>query len=187
MNCYKLETSSFEKVRIPVKQYLCNTIFAHIQITRKHIPIPINDYEITVNYKTLDNEFLSHKATIINSKKGIIGLVASYELTDKFGEVYGEIHIKKSGTILNTLQFFVDVKKSNLPEGEKPQVDNLSMLQEIKKLENNVGNINNLQVENSPDLVSAINKINNRTKNVLNAEASLKKNEIDAMLSIFNI
>ena len=58
MNCYKLETSSFEKVRIPVKQYLCNTIFAHIQITRKHIPIPINDYEITVNYKTLDNEFL---------------------------------------------------------------------------------------------------------------------------------
>ena len=187
MNCYKLETSSFEKVRIPVKQYLCNTIFAHIQITRKHIPIPINDYEITVNYKTLDNEFLSHKATIINSKKGIIGLVASYELTDKFGEVYGEIHIKKSGAILYSLQFFVDVKKSGLPEGEKPQVDNLSIQQEINKLESKVGNIDNLQVENSPDLVSAINKINNRTKNVLNAEASLKKNEIDAMLSIFNI
>ena len=65
--------------------------------------------------------------------------------------------------------------------------ENNNLQQEINKLESKVGNIDNLQVENSPDLVSAINKINNRTKNVLNAEASLKKNEIDAMLSIFNI
>lgn len=186
-HCYIMDTSSFERKRIPVKQYITDSIFAHIQINRKRIPLNIEDYEVNVVYKTLDNEVLTHKVERINSKKGIVGLYASYDLTDKYGEVYGELHIKKNNQVIYVIQFYIDVKKSNIPEGSKPEVDLLSIEQKIKEVYKNLGNVEEIAVENSDNIVNAINKLNKRTENILKTDKHLEKTDIDRILSIFDI
>ena len=121
------------------------------------------------------------------SQKGIIGLIASYDLTNKHGEAYGEIHIKRAGAVMYTLQFFVDVKKSNLPEGSKPETDILKLEQKLQKMNEDLGNVETLTMKNVENVVSAINKLDSRTENVLKSNKQLDKKEIDNILSIFNI
>lgn len=186
-NCYVMETSSFEKKRISVKQYVTNTIFAHIQILRKSTPLNLSNYDLEVIYKTIDNGVISHNVEKINSQKGIIGLIASYDLTNKHGEAYGEIHIKRAGAAMYTLQFFVDVKKSNLPEGSKPETDILKLEQKLEKTNKDLGSVETLTMKNVENVVSAINKLDSRTENVLKSNKQLDKKEIDNILSIFNI
>ena len=187
MNCYVMDTSSFEKKRISVKQHVTNTIFAHVQIKRKSMPLNLSNYDVEVVYNTIDNQVISHNVEKINSTKGIVGLIASYDLTNKYGEVYGEIRIKRADAVMYTLQFFVDVKKSNLPEGVKPEVDILKLEQKLKRVEKDMGSVETLKVENAENIVSAINKLDSRTTDVLKSSKQLSKIEIDNILSIFEI
>lgn len=186
-HCYIMDTSSFDKKRIPVKQYIADSIFAHIQINRKHIPLNLEGYDVDVVYKTIDNEVITHKVERINSKKGIIGLYSSYDLTDKYGESYGELHIKKNNKAVYIIQFYIDVKKSNLPEGVKPEVDMLNLEQKIKEVHKNLGNFEELSIENVDNVIKAINIIDKRTQDVLKTDKQLDKTDVDKILSIFDI
>ena len=185
--CYVIDLNKPNKIRIGVNQFVVDVIYSHIQIVNRGVPLDTSKYEIVINYKTVVGKVLSHKVININSNKGIIGLQAAYDLTKNFGEVQAELHIKKADRILSSYQFFVDVKKSVIQEGQEPTIDLLKVQQQVDEVERTIGDITNIQVKNVTNLVDAINKIDKTASNSLDSKKQMKKSEIDTILSIFDI
>ena len=191
-DCLKLDIGQANQIpKIEFKQHSKENRFYHIQIVKKNTPVNITGYAVSVFYKKSNGKTILHQVKPINPKFGICELSITQDLIDEYGIIECELYLKKGATTIVSSQFNIKVNRAVYQADDKPSVDMLLIEEKINKIRREVGSISRLETEERADVVSAINSVKRTLSNVseskLEIEKTVKKEEIDRMLSFFNI